>query len=63
MRTRYWWVGLVLVGLCVAWGPAPARAAIWPFSLFVKPPPPIKRHKPKAGKPRPGTAGRPGYTR
>jgi hypothetical protein len=36
----------------VGWGPATARAAIWPLSLFIKPAP-VKRHKPKGGKPRP----------
>ena len=52
MRTRCLW--LLLVGLCLAWGPATARAAIWPFSWFTKPAP-VKKHKPKGGKPRPGS--------
>jgi hypothetical protein len=60
MRTRFWLVGLLLVGLCVAWEPAPARAAIWPFSLFWSKPP-VKRIKPKHGKPRPGARPTPGY--
>jgi hypothetical protein len=55
MRTRGLWVGMLLVGLCVAWGPATARAAIWPFSLFTKPAP-VKPYKPKKHKHRPGTA-------
>jgi hypothetical protein len=53
MRTRLWLVGLVLVGLCVGWGAAPARAAIWPFSIFMPSKPPVKRHKPKPARPRP----------
>jgi hypothetical protein len=49
-------VGLLLVGLAMTWGTESARAAIWPLSLFVKPPPVVvKRHKPKAKKPLPGT--------
>jgi hypothetical protein len=59
MRTRCLWVGLLLVGLCLAWSPATARAAIWPFSWFTRPAP-VKKHKPKGGKPRPGTATLPG---
>jgi hypothetical protein len=57
MRTRC--LGLLLVGLCLAGGPATARAAIWPFSLFTQPAP-VKKHKPKGGKPRPGTTAMPG---
>jgi hypothetical protein len=60
MRTRCLWVGLLLIGLGLASGPATARAAIWPFSLFTKPAPPVKRHKPKPGKPRPGNVNMPG---
>ncbi len=62
MRARLWLAGL-LVGLCVAWGPAPARAAIWPFSLFGGKKVPVKRPKPKPGHTRPGTRPRPGYGR
>ena len=56
MRTRFWLAGLLLVGLCLAWEPAPAQAAIWPFSLFMSKTPPPKRTKPKPGRPRPGSA-------
>ena len=59
MRTRCLWVGTLLVGLCLTWGSATARAAIWPFSLFIKPPP-VKHHKPKPVKPRPSTTSMPG---
>jgi hypothetical protein len=55
MRTRFWLAGLLLVGLCLTWEPAPARAAIWPFSLFMSKTPLPKRTKPKPGRPRPGS--------
>jgi hypothetical protein len=61
MRTRFWLVGLVLLGLSVAWEPAAARAAIWPFSLLGGKKAPVKRPRPKPGKPRPGA--RPGHGR
>jgi hypothetical protein len=44
-------VGLVLMGLWVGARPAPARAAIWPFSVFLPSKPPVKRHKPKPIRP------------
>ncbi|HKI32179.1 MAG TPA: hypothetical protein VKA46_09950 [Gemmataceae bacterium] len=59
MRTRFWLAGLLLMGLCVAWGPPPAQAAIWPFSMFGGKKVPVKRPKPK--RPRPGAWPTPGY--
>ncbi len=58
MRTRGVWMGVLLVGLCLGWGSA-ARAAIWPLSLFTKPAP-VKKHKPKHGKPGTGPVNMPG---
>jgi hypothetical protein len=55
MRSRFWLTGLLLAGLCVAWQPAAARAAIWPFSLIWPTKPPPKRPKPKPGSPKPGS--------
>jgi len=63
MRIRFWLAGLLLLGLCLAWRPAPARAAVWPFSLFGSDKPPVKRTKPKPGKPRPGAAPVPSWAR
>ena len=53
MRLRRWLMGLLLIGLVVAWGPAPAHAAIWPFSLFGGKKTPVKKPKPKPGHTRP----------
>ncbi len=53
MRARFWVAGLLLVGLCVACEPAAAPAAMWPFSLFTSSKPPVKRTRPKPGKPKP----------
>jgi hypothetical protein len=53
MRTRCWWVGLLLMALCVASAPARAHAAIWPFSLFMTKKPPVKKLKTKPGHTRP----------
>jgi hypothetical protein len=50
MRTRNWLVGLLLAGLCVASAPAPAKAAMWPFSLFGAKKAPAKKAKSKAAK-------------
>jgi hypothetical protein len=36
MRIRNWLAVALLAGLCAASVPAPANAAIWPFSLFAK---------------------------
>ncbi len=55
--------GALLVGLCLAWGPAPAQAAIWPFSMFTAKTPPVKRSKSKRGKPRPGAPPKSSYSR
>jgi hypothetical protein len=55
MRIRRWLMGLLLLGLCAAWGPSQSQAAFWPFSLFTTTKPPIKKpKKPKPGHPRPG---------
>jgi len=54
MRIRRWLVGLLLLGLVVAWAPPPSQAAIWPFSLFGAKKPPVKRRRPKPGHQRPG---------
>jgi hypothetical protein len=63
MRIRRWLAGL-LVALCVAGGgSAPARAAIWPFSLFGGKTAPVKKAKPKRGKPRPAPRPAPGFSR
>jgi hypothetical protein len=50
MRTRIWLVGLLLAGLCSVCEPAPAHAAIWPFSLMGAKKTPVKRAKSKTGK-------------
>jgi hypothetical protein len=39
MRIRNWLAVALLAGFCAASVPAPANAAIWPFSLFAKKPP------------------------
>jgi hypothetical protein len=51
MRIRNWLAGILVVGLGAAWQPAPARAAMWPFSLFSAKKTPAKKTKGKAGKP------------
>ena len=64
MRARFWLAGLLLVGLCLACEPAPARAAIWPLSYIWPEKPPVKkRPRPKPGQPRPGTQSMPAWAK
>jgi hypothetical protein len=63
MRARFWLTGLLLAGLFVAWEPAPARAAIWPFSYIWPEKPPVKRPRPKPGRPRPGAQSIPAWAK
>ena len=56
MRIRYCLAVLALVGSCLMWDPAPARAMVWPFSLFGGKKAPVKRPRPKPGQHRPGAS-------
>jgi hypothetical protein len=59
MRSRRWLVGVLLAGVFAAVAPAPARAAVWPFSLWAKKTPVKKPKKPVKRKPgTPATARR-----
>jgi hypothetical protein len=53
MRLRSWLSGLLVAGIVVAAQPLPARAAIWPFSLFTSKKPTAKKTK---GKPKKSAA-------
>jgi hypothetical protein len=50
MGKRIWAVGVLLTGLFIASQPAPARADVWPFSLFSSKKQPVKKPKPKMKK-------------
>jgi hypothetical protein len=51
MRLRTWLSGLLIAGMFTAAQPVPARAAMWPFSLFSSKKPAAKKTKGKTKKP------------